>query len=182
MVFAMLVLLAVVGLIVMLTRGCEFSPGGPSVDDSAAPSIDANERLEEMAQQVDFPLRNPELPKSWQANSSRLEPIGTGARATRYAEIGLLTGEGGYLRLLQSPASARRLVDEVAERRGAGDSALDAVRVGRVRWGVYPGSGQERSWVASLAGVQVLISGSARPGEFRELAHSVQAARPVRTG
>lgn len=179
MAFAVLLLVAVVGLIVTVTRGCEFSPSGPSVDRGAAPSIDAGQRLRDVARSVDFPVRHPRLAENWQANSTRTEPIGTGAQATVFTEVGWLTGKGAYLRLLQSPASPRLLVDKVAEREGAGDSARGSVDVGTVRWAVYPGHGRERSWVGEFAGVTVLISGSAGAEEFRELATAVQNARPL---
>ncbi|MQA11268.1 MAG: DUF4245 family protein [Pseudonocardiaceae bacterium] len=181
MVFSLLVLLAVIGVIVMMTRGCEFSPGRPTVDEGAAPTVDARAELRRMADRVEFPLRRPEPPAGWRANSARTAQLGSGERAAVLAEIGWLTGAGRYVQLVQSPASARRLVDEIARRDGAGESPTGSVRVRDVSWHVYPARPGEQAWVGTFDGVRIVISGSATPAELRALAEAIQAAKPLPT-
>ncbi|TCP56283.1 uncharacterized protein DUF4245 [Tamaricihabitans halophyticus] len=181
MIFSVLALVAIIGVVVLFTRGCEFSPGGPSIDQGAAPTVNARTELNRMAERVDFPIRQPELPAGWRANSARTTQLGTGAGAPVLAEIGWLTPDGAYLRLVQSEASTEELVDEVAGKAGAGADSEGTVRSGSVGsddllWDVYPGKDDQQTWVLKLPEVRVLISGSASGKEFGELADAVEAA------
>jgi Protein of unknown function (DUF4245) len=178
MVLSLAVLLVIIGAIVWLTRGCQFSPSGPSIDSSAMPSVNASRELTGAARRVDFAVRSPALPDGWRSNSANTVPVGAGNEATTAVRVGWITSGGNYLRLSQSRAAVGALV--VLE--VGGDVPPDArgsVDVSGTSWTKYPGKGSETSWVLSADGVQLLITGSGTDEEFRTMALAVQTAKPL---
>lgn len=177
MILSLAVLLVIIGAIVGLTRGCEFSPTGPSVDPAAVPTVDATRELSGAARRVEFALRIPAVPADWRSNSANTVPVGTGSQGTTAVRVGWITPGGNYLRLSQSKAPVEALV--VVEAGGGikPDSQGTVDADGRA-WTRYPGRGREPAWVTSLDGVQVLITGSGTEDEFRTLARAVQTAEP----
>jgi hypothetical protein len=178
MVLSMAVLVAIIGAIVWLTRGCEFSPSGPSVDPASAPTVDASKELTSAARRVVFPVRAPVVPGDWRSNSFNTVPVGTGAQATTAVRVGWITPPGRYLRLSQSNAPVDMLVVMEA---GGGVSAdsRGSVDVAGTKWAKHLGKGSESSWVTTVDGVQLLITGSGTEDEFRTLATAAQTAKPV---
>jgi Protein of unknown function (DUF4245) len=176
MVGAMAVLLVIIGVIVAVTRGCSFDPGAPAADRGSAPSVNAPAKLREAAATVDFPVRQPSLPRSWHANSSSTAPVGAGAGANVVVRVGWLTPGGRYVQLSQSGA---RLPDVLAGETGTESVRSGSVSVGGVSWSTYPARRDEAAWVASLDGAVVLITGSGSDDEFRELASAVGEAKPI---
>jgi hypothetical protein len=178
MVLSLVVLLAIIGAIVWLTQGCEFSPSGPTVDPSSAPTVDASKELNSAARRVDFPVRVPGVPADWRSNSSNTMPIGEGAQRTTAVRVGWITPGGKYLRLSQTKAPIEVLVPFEA---GGSVSAVStgSVDVSGTRWTKYRGRGDEPSWVLPLDGVHLLITGSGTEDEFRTLATAAQTAQPV---
>lgn len=167
------VLLVIVAAVVAVGRGCTFSPGGPSVDAGAAPTVDAARELAAAASTVDFPVRRPELPPDWRANSSSTGAVGGASVVVR---IGWLAPHG-FAQLSQSGGAQSSVVAVEtgrAEARPAGEVDVDGVR-----WTIYPGRREERAWSAQLGEVTVLITGSAGEEDFRVLARAVQAAPPL---
>lgn len=172
---ALAVLLVIVGVLVGITRGCSFSPGGPSVEQGTVPSVDPATALAAAASSVDFPIRRPALTPGWRANSSSTSAVGRGASVI--VRIGWLTPGGRYLQLSQSGGA---VPDVVAAETGRADSpSTGEVDVSGVRWAIYPGRREEKAWVARLDGVTTLITGTAGEDEFRTLADAVQSATPL---
>ncbi|MEV4318713.1 DUF4245 domain-containing protein [Actinocrispum sp. NPDC049592] len=180
MILSLAVLLVIIGATVWLTRGCQFSPNGPTIDPSSLPTVDANRELSGAARRVDFPVRAPAVPAGWRSNSSNTVPIGTGADATTAVRVGWITSGGNYLRLSQSKAAADALVVMEAGG-GISPDTKGTVDVADTKWTKYPGRGTELSWVTSLAGTQVLITGNGTPDEFQTLAQATQTAQPLPT-
>ncbi|MGH3761283.1 DUF4245 domain-containing protein [Actinophytocola sp.] len=176
MVGAMVVLLVIVGLLVTVTRSCSFDPGAPSADRGSAPSVDVSVKLHEAASSVTFPVRQPELPSSWHANSSSTAPVGSGSGADVVVRVGWLTPGGRYVQLSQSGGSPG---DVLAAETGAASSRSGSVSAGGVSWGTYPSRRDEVAWVATLDGAVVLITGDGSQEEFRRLAAAVAEAGPV---
>ncbi|WP_025354519.1 DUF4245 domain-containing protein [Kutzneria albida] len=181
MLLSLAALLVVIFAILGLGRGCSFSPGGPTVDSGAAPTVDEAAQLKGAAAGVDFPVREPALPTGWRANSAATVPVGLGDRSRPAIQIGWLTAGGAYLRLSQSQADAADLAKSETEGTTA-PSATGTVEVKGVRWTVYPARRQERSWLTERDGVRLLISGSAQEAEFRVLAEATQTAPLVARG
>lgn len=178
MLLSLAVLLVIIGAIVWLTRGCEFSPTGPSVDPASAPTVDATRELAGAARRVEFAVRIPAVPADWRSNSANTVPVGTGNEATTAVRVGWITPAGGYLRLSQSKAAVSALVVMEAGG-GINPDSTGSVDVDGRRWSKHPGRGSEPSWVTSLDGVQLLITGSGSEAEFRTLAAAAQSAKPV---
>jgi uncharacterized protein DUF4245 len=178
---SLVVLLVLIGLVVVLTRGCEFSPSGPTVDPNTVPSVDATRELTSAGRRVDFPIRVPALPADWRSNSMNTVPVGAGSEATVAVRVGWITPGEGYLRLSQSKAPVEPLVVTEA---GGGITPQNrgTVDVGGRQWKVFPGKGTEVAWVLALDEVTLLITGNASEPDFRTLATAVQSTQPVPRG
>ncbi|MCP2258923.1 Protein of unknown function (DUF4245) [Streptoalloteichus tenebrarius] len=171
LVFLLLIVLAIVG----VTRGCSFSPGGPSVDPNAVrPTVDAPAELRRAAGRVPFAVRVPAVPEGWHGNSSGVDRVGDTTPKPYAVRVGWLTDQGHYVRLSQSDAAEPDLLR--FETGHADAKATGSVEVDGVRWTVYPGQRDERAWTTTLDGHQVLITGSGSEAEFRALASATQAA------
>ena len=174
MVPLVLVVLALVGAAGM----CSFSPGGPSIDPGTLPTVDATERIERAAATVTFPVRSPELPAGWQANSADVDRVGADAGAPQAVRVGWRTPDGNYLRLSQSSAVEAELAAFETEQLAAPTGAVQAA--GRA-WVRYPGLRAEQAWVTDLGEVRLLVTGSGTQEQFRILAKATLDA-PVLPG
>lgn len=182
MLFAIGVLVVVVVVFGGLTRGCSFSPGGPTVDPGAGPVVDAPAQLRALAPRVPFALRIPAVPPDWRSNSTGQDLVdptdGTSGRAVR---VGYVTPEGRYLRLLQSNASEEALL--AVEAGATVVPAQGVVDVAGVRFVVYGAPDEEPIWIGQLpSGVRVLITGSGTEAEFRTLVGAVVAGEELPVG
>lgn len=183
MVLSMAALLLVIGVVLGITRGCSFSPGGPSVDQGAQPTVDAGAELRSAATRVGFPVRALTLPRGWRANAATVSPVGTGATATVAVRVGLITEAGRYLRLSQSDAPVPVLV--VSEPSLDTDTPPDQTgtqQAAGVAWTVYPGRPGEQTWVAKQQDVVFVISGSGTADEKRTLATAALSGAVLPTG
>jgi hypothetical protein len=169
MLVAIGVLVVVVGVVGGVTRGCSFSPAGPTVDQGALPVVDAPAELRRLAPLVPFPVRVPAVPPGWRSNSADQDLVDP----DRAALVGHLTPEGRYLRLLQSDGTEEALL--AAETGGAPVPARGTAEVAGLRFVVYGGEDDEPIWIGELDGVRVLITGSAAEADFRTLAEALVA-------
>jgi hypothetical protein len=178
MIGAVVVLLVIIGSVLAFFGGCQFSPGGPTVDPNTAPSADASAELGRAARSAAFAVREPEVPKGWRANSASTSAVGAGATASVVVRVGFLTTEGAFVQLSQSGGDAGEVV---AEETGQAEPprATGTVDVDGVSWTTYPGRRDEAAWVADLDGVVLLVTGSAQEDEFRQLAKAAQEATPL---
>jgi hypothetical protein len=162
---AVLMLVAIVLVVGGLTRGCTFAPGGPTVDPSAGPTVDAPTQLRVLAHDTAFPLRVPAVPPGWRANSVGVERVGpAGDRAVR---TGYVTPDGRFLRLVQSNADEATLL--ASEAQGT-PVASSPVEVAGMSWVTYTDDTREPIRIAELDGVRLLITGSGSEQEFQTLA------------
>lgn len=178
MVGAMVVLVVIIGVVMGFYGSCSFSPGGPSVDSAAVPSADASGELSRTARSASFPVRDPDVPRRWRANSASTGPVGRGESAEVVVRVGWVTPAGNYVQLSQSggrPADV--LVTETGQEEAP--RATGSVEVGDVTWTNYPGRRDEEAWVVELDGAVLLITGSAPESEFRQLATAAQSATPL---
>lgn len=157
---ALLVLLPVILLFGGLSR-CSFSPGGPSFDPAAGPSVDAPALLRDAAPRVPFVLRVPAVPPGWRSNAVD-QALVDGGRVVR---VGYLTGAGRYLLLVQSDAAEETVLRDAVDGVPAARGVVD---VTGQRFVVY--GGDEPAWVADVGGVRLLITGSGDEADFRSLA------------
>ncbi|MER7080202.1 Protein of unknown function [Saccharopolyspora kobensis] len=167
MVFAILPLVLIAFGAAGLLGQCSFNPGGPSVQ---VPTVDVRAELDRASGRVDFPLADPELPANWRANSVNVLTLRSHAEVVR---IGLLTGEGSYLRFSQSTAAEEELV--TADTRQP-PQALGTVDAGGRQWVRYRSVEGEQAWASERDGVRLLIAGNAAEPEFRTLAEAALKA------
>ena len=161
---------------------CSFAPSGPGA--GPAPDYDARAALQADAGALDVPIRLPQLPEGWQANSGSREGIeagrtdpATGQQVRAVASrVGYLAPSGMYVSLTQSNADEPRLI---------GSMDVEAVPTGAqdidgTTWVVYePGEG-EPIWTTRLSGpAQVAITGAGTAADFRTLAKAVQTQQPL---
>ena len=170
-----LILVAVLG----FSRGCSFSPGGPTIDTSTLPSVDVHSALTGIAAGTDVPVREPKLPATWHANSTDTISIGSGDQARPVVRVGWLTPSGGYLRLSQTQGTARDLIASETDDSKSEPAATGTIDVEGVSWTIYPARRSETSWLANIGGVRLLVSGHGKDADFRTLAQAVQTATPL---
>lgn len=175
MLVSMVVLAVGVLVLVGITKGCSFSPGGPSTDASALPTVDVTAELQAAAGQVKFTLREPRLPAGWRANSDAVDDVGPNG-AGRAVRVGWLTPADHYLQVSQSDDSALDLVRAAAGGtvRPTGTRTVDGTK-----WTVYPGVRVESSWVTDLGSERLFITGNGTTDEFRTLAAATLNGRKV---
>lgn len=169
---------------------CSFQPSGPG--QGPTPFYDVPAALRADAEALKFPIRIPELPSGWQANSGgrsgidggRTDPSSGQPLRAVASRVGYLAPSGMYLSLTQSNADEDKLVASINP---------DAVPTGTqdvdgVRWVVYEGgqeegSGAEPIWTARLDGPtgpgQVAIKGAGGTDEYRTLARGTQSQPPL---
>jgi hypothetical protein len=178
LVLACIVLAGLVGM-------CSFQPGGPR--SGPPPTYDAARALRADAAVMDFPVRLPQLPAGWHANSGarasiddgRVDPA-TGQRIRAVTStVGYLAPSGMYLSLTQSDADEDKLVGSLGQSLyPTGTQDVDGVA-----WVVYQGQGAEPVWTTRLNGptgaAQIAITGAGSPAEFRTLAAATQSQPPL---
>ena len=179
LVLACIVLAGLVGTCSLQLRGPKAGP---------PPEVDAPAQLRADAAQLGIPVRLPQLPEGWHANSARRDSIeqgrknpatGTWERAVT-STVGYLAPSGIYLSLTQSNANEDRLISSFdGEHYPTGTQD-----VGGISWVVYEGGeGTRPVWTTRLDGptgdAQIAITGAASQDEFRTLAAATQSQQPL---
>ncbi len=183
LVIACVVLAGVLGM-------CSFAPTGPG--EGPAPDYDARASLQADADALKIPIRVPQLPRDWRANSGsrkgieggRTDPqTGQQVRAVS-STVGYLAPSGMYLSLTQSNADEDKLIASL----GTDLVPTGTEDVDGVRWVVYQGGEQdgrpaEPVWTAQIRGpsgpAQIAIRGAAGTDEYRTLAAATQSQQPL---
>ncbi len=167
---------------------CSVRPSGPG--DGTPPPYDAAAALKADAEALPIPIRLPQVPEGWRANSGRRGGIDGGRtdadgqreRAIT-ATIGYIAPSKMYVSLTQSNADEQALVGSIHQSMyptGAQD-------VEGVKWIVYEGGeGTEPVWTTRLdsqAGpAQLAITGAGSSADFRTLAVATQTQKPLPPG
>ncbi|MBC8093065.1 MAG: DUF4245 domain-containing protein [Pseudonocardia sp.] len=181
MLVALGVLVIVVVVIGGATRGCSFSPGGPSVDPTGLPVVDAPTELRALASSVPFAVRIPGVPPGWRSNSvdqDRVDPAD--AASGRSVRVGYLTPQGRYLRLVQSDGTEEALL--AAEAGSTPVPAQGTADVAGLTFVVYGVPDDEPIWIGELDGVRVLITGSGSETDFQALAGALLTGEELPAG
>jgi hypothetical protein len=180
---AMAVLVPVILLFGGLTRSCSFSPGGPEVDSSRLPVVDAPAQLAVVARTIPFPVRVPAVPPGWRANSVDQDRVGPpeSTDSRRAVRVGYVTPDDRYVRAVQSDADEAALL--TTETGAEPVPGLGVREVGGVRWVVYGREGEEPIWIGELPGdtpTRALITGSGTEDEYTALANALLTGGPAR--
>jgi hypothetical protein len=182
LVLACIVLAGMVGM-------CSFSPGG--INRGPVPPYNAASALRADALTLGFPVRLPQLPEGWQANSGgrggipegRTDPS-TGQRLHAViSTVGYISPTGMYVSLTQSNADEAKLVERIQASSKSTMYPSGTVDVDGTRWIVYQGDGVESVWTTRLkspAGpAQVAVTGAGGADQFRTLAAAIQSQPPL---
>ncbi len=168
---------------------CSFQPG---TNKGTIPSYDAAAALRADAATLGFPIRLPQLPAGWQANSGSRGGIengrtdsSTGQRLNAATSVvGYISPTGMYLSLTQSNADEEKLVGSIHP----SAYPTGTVDVAGTNWVVYRGAGQsgadaEPVWTTRLTGpagaTQIAITGAGSTDQFRTLASATQSQPPL---
>ncbi|MBM7457781.1 DUF4245 domain-containing protein [Rhodococcus coprophilus] len=173
MAWSLIPLVALCLLIAAIASQCSFSPGGPTA--GPVPSFDVDAGLQYDARELGFPIRQPEVPDEWQANSGSRSII-AGAQGGDSSTVGYITEAGRYVRFTQSDAGPTELVSFVA---GGSRAVTDFREIDGREWVVYGGEGVEPLWVSDFGDVRILIGGSGDEAEFTTLATAAGQAEPL---
>jgi hypothetical protein len=164
---------------------CSLRPAGTSSEPGL--SYDAAAALHADAQTLGFPVRLPNLPQGWHANSGSRGSIADGRtdpstqqrlRAVT-STVGYLSPTGMYLSLTQSNADEEKLVGSIH----APMHPTGTVDVDGTSWIVYQGDAAEPVWTTRLRGpvgpAQLAITGAGSVDQFHALAAATQSQPPL---
>lgn len=167
---------------------CSFAPNGPG--QGPLPPYDTPAAMKADAQALKIPIRLPQLPDGWHANSGsrgsidggRTDAAGRPARAV-ISRTGFLAPTGMFISLVQSDADEQSLVRSI----DADVVPTGTQDVNGVNWIVYEGGDADRPvWTTRLAGptgpAQVAVTGPAGTAEYRTLAAATQSQPPLPVG
>ena len=163
---------------------CSLQSNGPGA--GPAPLFDAPAALQADANTLAIPIREPQLPDGWRANSGNRGSIeggltlpgGQHARAV-ISRVGYLAPSGMYLSLTQSNADESALVSSIEpDSYAAGTQDVDGVN-----WIVYQSADPEPVWTTRLVSpggaAQIAITGAGGTDEYRTLASATQQQSPL---
>jgi uncharacterized protein DUF4245 len=181
----------VLGCIVLagLVGMCSFQLGGTK---GTIPAYDAPAALRADAATLGFPIRLPQLPGGWQANSGHRGGIANGRTDPSTGQhlnaptstVGYISPTGMYLRLTQSNADEDKLVGSIH----SSAYPTGTVDVSGTIWIVYRSADQngadaEPVWTTRLTSpagtTQIAITGAGNTDQFRTLASATQSQPPL---
>lgn len=169
---------------------CSFAPMGPG--PGPAPDYDAPAALQADANALKIPVRVPQLPEGWAANSGSRKGIEGGRRDPVTGQpvravgtvVGYLTPSGMYLSITQSNADEDKLIASFSpDLVPTGTQEVDGVRWVVYEGGEVDGKLNEPVWTAEVRGptgpAQLAVTGAAGTDEYRTLAAATQSQPPL---
>ena len=167
--------LAVMALAMVVTVGatglCSFNPGAPQA--GPVREVDTDTFLPMEARRVAFPVRDPQLPKQWVANSQRASQV-AGHQATI---VGFVTPEQQFIQVLQTDAPLDQLPGQPDKPRPhEEEKTITSDEAGAVQWHIFTSDDDSirPTWVADLGDSRLVLEGSANEAEFETFAQAMQ--------
>lgn len=167
---------------------CSFRPDGPQ--EGAVPFYDAPAALKADADALKIPIRIPQLPTGWQANSGKRNGIEAGRVDPKTGQqlravsttVGYIAPSQMFVSLTQSDADEDKLVASIH----SGMYPTGSQDVDGVKWVVYENGDSEPVWTtrldSSVGPAQLAITGAASTPDFRTLAAATQSQQPLTPG
>jgi hypothetical protein len=185
----LLLSLGVLGLVMAFSVGftglCSYNPG-PADTTGQVNEVDIDTILGSEARSLSFPVRNPELPDSWQANSGRRTTV-----AGEPSSIaGWVVDEKHFVSLTQTAVDLEDAVadidgeyrEETGSYRSTPSGRTAETAENPVTWRIYTGDEARTVWAADLGDSTVMLSGTATTELYETLADKVVSTDPITTG
>lgn len=171
MVWSMIALAALIAVFGVIGGLITFNPGGKP-QQGQVPQFDAESAYRSDARSMPYPVRAPQVPADWQANSGRTESL-AGEPVT---VVGYVTPSGGFVELLQTSASVEDLRTV-----GTGPRpTAQPIPVGGNEWTIFRGDDDVREvWAIDLGDVRLGVSGLASQADFETMAQAAATAPPI---
>lgn len=164
------VLLLVTFLTVGFTGLCSFNPGGAKKSGPVT-TVDKDTILRMDAMGLNFPIRNPEMPEGWVANSARRVSMNKEPSSL----VGWVIDGEHYISLTQTSAPYKKAI-------APDDSAREETgteKIGDVEWHKFSGDDVRPIWVADLGDVRLILEAMASEAQIRTAAERVTKAQPI---
>lgn len=173
---SLLVLIAIMIFVVGGTGLCQYHPGDPEPQTSV--EINADQALKTQAQALNFPVRNPQLPQDWVANSAR--------RVTYDEKYGVTVGwviKDQWISITQTAAEPKAIIANFDQYKR---ELTDKRTIDGQQWDVYTGEvGQEDArplWIHNNGESRWIVSGLGTEDHFTTAARAMQQAKPISEG
>ncbi|MFT4087225.1 MAG: DUF4245 domain-containing protein [Gordonia sp. (in: high G+C Gram-positive bacteria)] len=172
LVWSLIPLLAIALLIAGLAGSCSWG-FGTDAGKQVIPSFDSETALRVDAENMSFPIREPELPQDWKSNSGSSQPLGSSMMST----VGWITPAGAYVQLTQTGATEDRLVPALGDQGVLGSGMKE---IGGHKWVAYENIEQHNKiWVTDLGDVRIAVMSRGSDAEMETLAKAIVAAQPL---
>lgn len=190
----LLISLGVLGLVMAFSVGftglCSYNPG-PAETTGQVNEVDIDSILGTEARSLSIPVRNPDVPDNWQANSGRRTTVDGEPSSI----AGWVVDEKYYISLTQTGADLEDAVADVdddyreeTDLHRSSASGMTAEMVGdagdagdTVTWRIFSGDDARTIWAADLGESTVLLSGTATGDIYETLADKVVTTDPIVT-
>ncbi|MGP9724584.1 DUF4245 domain-containing protein [Corynebacterium sp. AOP40-9SA-29] len=185
----LLISLGVLGVVMAFSVGftglCSYNPG-PAETTGPVNEVDIDAILGSEARSLNFPVRNPDVPDDWQANSGRRTTIDREPSSI----AGWVIDERYYIGLTQTSVELEDAVadvdDEYREETDSRESSASGVTAetagDTVTWRIFTGDDARTVWAADLGDSTVMLSGTATGEIYETLADKVVTTDPIVTG
>ncbi|AWB82211.1 DUF4245 domain-containing protein [Corynebacterium yudongzhengii] len=172
MIISMAVIVVLTVAIILPTGLCTFNPGAP--ESGPVHEVDERTFLSLEAGAADYDLVIPTVPADWTANSARRTSIGQ----TPAPVVGYVTGENGFLQLVQTDLPEEEAVDGIDGELRSLDRTED---IRGVEVSVHTSENEDVRdlWSFTEGGVTYLINGVAADDEFATLIEATLDGEPV---
>lgn len=173
MIMSLVVIVVIMAVVVSFTGMCSLRKD--PVENGPIHAVDAESFLELQSRAMTFPVRLPESPEGWIANSARRHPVNN----TPAPLVGWVTAKRGYLQLLQTDQPVEDAVKgldshprEIADTRDVDGREFTV-------WTPFEDTA-DTVWTTTYRDVNLIFAGSASDEEFTELIHNTLVAEPFR--
>ncbi|MGO1950055.1 MAG: DUF4245 domain-containing protein [Mycobacteriaceae bacterium] len=175
----LLISLGVLGAVMLFSVGftglCSWDPG-PADKSGPVQEVDIDTILDAEARSLNFPLRNPDVPSDWEANSGRRISVDQEPSAV----AGWVVDERYFISLTQTGVDPETAVDDVDEDiREETDTHSSDSADGAVTWHIFTGDDARSVWAADLGDVTLLLEGTATQEIYETLADEVVTTAPI---
>ncbi|EGD56458.1 DUF4245 domain-containing protein [Gordonia neofelifaecis] len=171
LVWSLIPLLLIALIVAGVSGSCSWGFGSSATDEKV-PSFNVGAGLQADADSMPFPIREPQVPSDWKANSGSTQEIGSSVSSN----VGWITPSGVYIQLTQTAATEEQLVRKVLgdDATGEGVRSIDGQN-----WVMYTADDHRKAWVADMGDVRVAVVSRGSDDDMLTLAKATTDAQPL---